>query len=123
MYKKQLGRRNLTDEQRTVLIGKMYEARRHSVGNHAERGEDGKYLSYQNGNLGKQGKTAEQIAKEIGVGYGTVMRARDYSNGIDTLQAVSPEAAEKVLNGGSGATLSLLFVNVCDMINYVQEYS
>ena len=32
MCKKQLGRRNLTDEQRTVLIGKMYEARKKSVG-------------------------------------------------------------------------------------------
>lgn len=32
MYRNQLGRRNLTDEQRTYMIGKMYEVRKKSSG-------------------------------------------------------------------------------------------
>lgn len=98
MYRNQLGRRNLTDEQRTYMIGKMYEARKHSHGNHAERGEDGKYLSRQNGDLGS-GKTSVAIAKELGVGQKTVERAEKFAKGIDALKQVSPGAADKILKG------------------------
>lgn len=43
MYKKQLGRRNLTDEQRTVLTGKMYEARMHTISNPRQRLRQGDF--------------------------------------------------------------------------------
>lgn len=104
MYKNQLGRRNLTDEQRTYMIGKMYEARKQSYGNHADRGDDGKYLKRQSDALG--GKTSIQIAKEIGVGQKTVERAEKFTKGVDALRDVSPEAADKVLNGKTSATKS-----------------
>lgn len=96
MYKNQLGRRNLTDEQRTYMIGKMYEARKQSVGGQI-RG------SAQNGHAIR---TSEQIAKEIGVGKETVKRSEKFSKGVDALREVSPEAADKVLDGKSGATKS-----------------
>lgn len=96
MYKNQLGRRNLTDEQRTYMIGKMYEARKQSVGGQI-RG------SAQNGHAIR---TSEQIAKEIGVGKETVKRSEKFSKGVDALREVSPEAADKVLNGKSDATKS-----------------
>lgn len=102
MYKNQLGRRNLTDEQRTYMIGKMYEARKQSFGNHADRGDDGKYLKRQNDALG--GKTSIQIAKEIGVGQKTVERAEKFAKGVDALREVSPEAADMVLNGKAKVT-------------------
>lgn len=85
------------------MIGKMYECRKHSHGNHAERGEDGKYLSRQNGDLGS-GKTSVAIAKELGVGQKTVERAEKFAKGIDALKQVSKDAADKVLSGKSKAT-------------------
>lgn len=103
MYAKQLGRRNLTDEQRTLLIGKMYQARKHTSIN---RDASGKFSPcIQNGNTAKpHGRIGEQIAKELGVGNGTVLRANKFAQGIDALSEVSKEAAEKVLQGKSGAT-------------------
>ena len=94
MYKNQLGRRNLTDEQRTYMIGKMYEARKQSVGGQI-RG------SAQSGHAIR---TSEQIAKEIGVGKETVKRSEKFSKGVDALREVSPKAADKVLNGKTAAT-------------------
>ena len=105
MYRNQLGRRNLTDEQRTYMIGKMYEARKNSHGNNAERGEDGKYLSAQNGHLGERRvRQDEVIGKELGIGHNTVRRAEKFAKGVDTLKQVSQEAADKVLMGKSKAT-------------------
>ena len=40
MCRNQLGRRNITDEVRTVLIGEAYRAQKMSVGNHAEKQRD-----------------------------------------------------------------------------------
>ena len=57
MYRNQLGRRNLTDEQRTVLIGKMYEARKNTHGGD-RRSEE--FSSAQNGHM-KKPRIAEQI--------------------------------------------------------------
>ncbi len=102
MYKKQLGRRNLTDEQRTMLIGKMLAARKQSIGNHAERNESGKYQKRQNDAQG--GKTSIQIATELGIGQKTVERAEQFAKGVEAIREKSPEAAEKILKGGSGVT-------------------
>lgn len=101
MYRNQLGRRNLTDEQRTMLIGKMYEARKNAHGNHADRGADGRYLSCQNGNLGGI-KAKDLIAKDLGVGGSTVVRAEKFAKGVDAIREVSAEAADKILQGNSG---------------------
>lgn len=96
MYKKQLGRRNLTDEQRTVLIGKMYEARKNTHGGDRKS-------SFQNGNLKPEPqRISDQIAQELGVGKNTVIRAERFSKGVDAIREQSPEAAEKILQGGSG---------------------
>lgn len=106
MYKKQLGRRNLTDEQKTYLIGKLYEARKKSrTGNHPqERNPDGTFHGGQNVAHGQPTKTREVIAAEMGVGYKTVERAERFANGLDAIRKESPEAAEAILRGESGAT-------------------
>ena len=109
MYKKQLGRRNLTDEQRAYLLGKMYEARKNSHGNNAERGEDGRYLSAQNGHTGERRvRQDEAIGKELGIGHNTVRRAEQFSKSVDAIREQSPEAAEKILQGGSGVTKGVM---------------
>lgn len=103
MYKKQLGRRNLTDEQRTVLIGQMALARMKSHG--GSRGNQyTKMPSGQNDTLAKKERTRDVIAKELGVGARTVDRAVQFAKGIDTLRENNPEAADAVLKGNSGAT-------------------
>jgi hypothetical protein len=49
-------------------------------------------------------RTAELIAKEIGVGKETVKRSEKFSKGVDALREVSPKAADKVLEGKSKIT-------------------
>lgn len=98
MYKKQLGRRNLTDEQRTMILGKMYEARKQTQGGQIPG-------SAQNGHTMR---TADSIAQELGVGKETVKRAGKFAQGVDALKAVSPEAAEKVLQGEANVTKAMI---------------
>lgn len=99
MYRKQLGRRNLSDEQKTYMIGKMYEARKNSHGGDRKS-------SSQSGNMKSEprGRIGEIIAKELGVGHGTVTRAADFAKGLDAIRDVSPAAADKVLDGKSGVS-------------------
>ena len=110
MYKKQLGRRNLTVEQRMVIIGKMYEARKKSVGNStSERNDDGSFQCAQNEHIGKgPNRTAEEIAADLGIGRETVKRAEKFAKGVEALRSVSPEAAEKVLQGKADVTKTLI---------------
>lgn len=104
MYKKQLGRRNLTEEQRTMLIGKMYESRKKSLGaSDGFRGnQHGNLVNRQNDDLPDRGRTVDRIAKELGVGSKTVERAEKFSKGIDALAEVNKEAADEVLKGKTG---------------------
>lgn len=98
MYKNQLGRRNLTDEQRTYTIGKMYEARKNTKGGD-RRSEE--FSKSQNATL-KNGRTPrmdEMVGEELGVNHATVARSYKFAKGVDAIREVSPEAADKVLNG------------------------
>ena len=103
MYRKQLGRRNLADEQKTYIIGKMYEARKKSVG--APKGNtNAEKQSAQNGQVvsksDKEGHgVSGEIAMELNIGRNTVRRAEHFAKGIDALREVSPEAADKIING------------------------
>lgn len=109
MYKKQLGRRNLTDEQRTILIGKMLSARKKRVG--APDGNKNRCENnlVKNTELKKDKKaikagTAGEIAKELSVSEKTVRNAEKFAEGIDALEKINKEASGKILNGGSGVT-------------------
>lgn len=97
MYKNQLGRRNLTDEQRTYLLGKLYEARKHSVGGQHGNQNASKQMR-QNGAIEKE-RLSIQIAKEQGVGQKTVERAEHFAKGIDAIKEVDTEVADDILNG------------------------
>lgn len=111
MYKNQLGRRNLTEKQKDYMIGKMYEARKNSVG--APKGNaNAEKQSGQNVHIvsrrEQQDGTAGQIGKEVGVDSRTVRRAGKFAQGVDALKAVSPEAAEKVLQGEANVTKAMI---------------
>ena len=105
MYKKQLGRRNLTEEQKAYMVGKMYEARKRSQG--GDRRSD-EFSNGQNVHLKdrreQRNGTAGEIGKEIGVDGRTVRRAEKFAKGVDALRENSPEAADTVLKGNSGVT-------------------
>jgi hypothetical protein len=108
MYKNQLGRRNLTDEQRTYMIGKMYEARKKSVGAPTGNTNNSKVNADKMSELKtpkeiKDG-TAGEIGKEVGIDSRSVRRAEKFTKGVDVLREISPVAADKVLDGKTGAT-------------------
>lgn len=96
MYKNQLGRRNLTDEQRMFLIGKMYESRKRAHGGD-RRSEE--FSTNQSDKLkdGKQGWMVNQIAEEQGISPATVKRSEDYANGIEAIREREPELADSIL--------------------------
>ena len=101
MYKNQLGRRNLTDEQRDYLRGKLYEARKHTVGEH--RGNQYTKMELaQNGQI--PNSVAEQIAKEQGVGTNTIRRAEQFAKGIDAIREEDPELADDILTSKKKVT-------------------
>lgn len=83
--KNQLGRRNLSPEQKRYLLGKQYESEKKaekifhgnqytlakkSGGSHDDTHHSGK-------------KTCDRIAEENGVSRASVLRARHYTKGID----------------------------------------
>ena len=104
MYSKQLGRRNLSEENRAYIIGKMYEARKKSHG--ASDGFRGNQsVSYKNYNLAeKPPKTHEVLANEVGVSPATVTNAEKFAKGVDVIKAQAPAVANQILHGGSGVT-------------------
>ena len=84
MILNQLGRRNITKEQKDYLIGKRYENEKQKHGGARD----------QNDPL----KTAQRIAKEIGVGEAQVKRNEQFAKGVDKL---SEELKQQVLQGKS----------------------
>lgn len=96
--KNQLGRRNLTPEQKKYLIGKQYEAEKASHG--GERGNQyTKAASPQNGNLPKSEKACERIARENNVSKNTVLRAESFSKAVDIADESVPGIRSDILSG------------------------
>lgn len=105
MYRKQLGRRNLTTEQKTYMIGKMYEARKRSQGGdrRSEEFSNGQNVHLKDRREIKDG-TAGEIGNEVGMNARSVRRAEKYAKGVDKIREVDPETADKILSGESTAT-------------------
>ena len=100
--KNQLGRRNLTPEQKKYLIGKQYEAEKMKLGgDHGNnRGANGTFSpNPQNGNLGGNRITCKKIATENGISKNTVLRAEQFSKGVDAAEEAVPGTRQKVLSG------------------------
>ena len=100
--KNQLGRRNLTPEQKLFLIGKQYEAERaeHGCTRDDVQRTNGQFSrSSQNGNSGESIKTCERIAKENGVSKNTVLRASKYMKGVEIAEEMMPGLKQSILSG------------------------
>lgn len=100
--KNQLGRRNLTDEQKTYLIGKQYEAQKQSQGKHKgnqyTKMESGQNVRFPNPREIKDG-VAGKIGEENGMGARTVRRAEKFAKGVDTAEKLSPGFKDEILTG------------------------
>ena len=93
----QLGRRNLSPEQKRYLLGKQYEAEKCSNG--GDRKSAVAKSGCQIGNLIPTSKTCQKVAKENGVGMRTVFRAEEFAKGVDAAEEAVPGTRQKVLSG------------------------
>ena len=99
MCKNQIGRRNISDEQRTVLIGEAYKAQKKTVGASVGNGNAKKQCA-QNGHIeSRPNRTADKIAKDFSVGKETVKRAEQFLDGLNAAEEVVPGFKEAVLTG------------------------
>lgn len=100
IVKNALGQRNLTPNQWDELAGRLYNARKGKRGNHAPRGDEGKYLSSENKNLGKENtRTAVKLAEELGVSHSKVTSAGEFVDGLDAAEKVVPGVTDRVRSG------------------------
>lgn len=121
----QLGRRNLTDEQRAVIIGRLYERRKRKRGRRPSDGDvngDGVHEDTVNSrvidinskdmvnklknkkevnltSISLPNATAREVAEEVGVGEKTVRRAAAFTEALDRVREENPRAAERILRG------------------------
>ena len=95
--KNQLGRRNLTPEQKKYLIGKQYEAEKLNHG--GDQKSNLKKSTGQNGQSIDKRWTRQRIADENGVNDSFVKRAEQFSKGVDAAEEAVPGTRQKVLSG------------------------
>ena len=95
MLQNQLARRNLTDEQRAYIQGKLYEMLKKN------REENLKQYSSPKGQNVPSGDhaTAKRLGSLFGVNEKTVRRSYEFAQAVDRVKAVKPEVAEKILKG------------------------
>lgn len=85
MLKKQLGRRNLTDANRTYLTGLLYNTTKY------EKGKYDRKIDKKNDK-----DTAQRIAQEVGSSVRSVKNAGDFADGINKL---APDLKKHILSG------------------------
>lgn len=93
----QLGRRNLTPEQKKFLIGKQYENEKHAHG--GDRRSEEARSTGQNDHL-KSGETVRaRIARERGTSDSYVKRAELFAKGLELMDEVVPGIRNEILIG------------------------
>jgi ParB-like chromosome segregation protein Spo0J len=89
----QLARRNLTDEQRTLLIGRYYNMLKLAPHRPSAEKEE-KFSSFSGHNA-----TSRQLGEIFGVSEKTVRNAAEFAKAVDALAEIEPEAAARVVAG------------------------
>ena len=100
--KNQLGRRNLTPEQRNYVLGKQYEAEKLSRGGAHPRSvaPPSEPPIAQNEQLkGTGSATCDRIAAEYGVSRSTVLRAETFAKSVDVAEEAVPGTRQAILSG------------------------
>jgi hypothetical protein len=89
----QLARRNLTDEQRMLIIGRLYnQVKQKTLQRFSDHGEN---FSPWSGSHA----TSRYVASLYGVSYRTVQNAAEFAKAVDAIAEVAPEAANAILLG------------------------
>lgn len=96
--KNQLGRRNLTFQQKKYLIGKQFEAEKHRQGTNNQYVQ-AKSEKCQLGTFQNSVDTAERIAKENGIGRRSVFRAEEFAKAVDIAYEIEPGIRSEILAG------------------------
>ena len=94
--KNQLGRRNLTPQQKKYLIGQRYEAEKLAHG--GDRKSSDAKSSDQFGHLIEDKRTRAHIASETHTSEGYVQRANHYARGVDAAEEVLPGIKQEILS-------------------------
>ena len=96
--KNQLGRRNLTFQQKKYLIGKQFEAEKHRQGTNNQYVQ-AKSEKCQLGTFQNSVDTADRIAKENGIGRRSVFRAEEFAKAVDIADEIEPGIRSEILAG------------------------
>lgn len=95
--KNQLGRRNLSDTQFKLMVGKEYELqKRISRGGGDRRSEEANQRSQSDTIDRRSERTRDRIANEHGISPQTVARSASLHNSIKAIQEVAPKIAKKL---------------------------
>lgn len=112
MCHNQLGRRNVTDEQKTVLIGEAHKAKKMTRGGERGTGRDknGRFTAkgQNDPSRSNQKNTAQIIAKDFNVSEKTVKRAEHFVDGLNAAEEVSPGFKTAILSGDVKAPKSTI---------------
>lgn len=98
--KNQLGRRNLTSQQKKYLIGQRYDAEKMALslrGNQYTSSNES--ACDQIGHKQNSPRTRKRIAEETNTSEGYVMRADQYAKGVNAAEEVLPGIKEDLLSG------------------------
>jgi len=99
IIKNQLGRRNLTDAQRTFHIGELYKLRKKKSGAPEGNQNAAKQFRHDVGVVSSKvsGKTAEQVAKSHNVSSRTVERAANFHTAITEIARATGKTPHAIL--------------------------
>ena len=98
--KHQLGRRNLTPEQKKFLMGKQYDAEKQTDGFHGnQHTRPVPSADAQSEHQQTAEKTCERIARENNISASAVRRAALFAAGVDLAEELCPGIRQRVLSG------------------------
>ena len=98
--KHQLGRGNLTPEQKKFLMGKQYDAEKQADGFHGnQHTRPVQSAGAQNEHQQTSEKTCERIARENHISPSAVRRAALFAAGVDLAEELCPGIRQQVLSG------------------------
>ena len=107
MCRNQLGRRNITREQRDYLLSQEYEAQCKTVGGDGSNQYEKKEQLDENHQIAK-GDTRAAIAKSHNISQYEVQKVVEFGRGLDAAEKVSPGIKEAVLSGSVKAPKSVI---------------
>lgn len=99
--KNQLGRRNLTPEQKKYLAGIRYQSEKKKDGGNGnnQHGVFSKEELDKNCQVPPNESTRKRLAKELNVSEGYIQFAESFSKGVDAAEEISPGSRQKILSG------------------------